>query len=100
MEMGRAHSVLNAAMSDGVLEHAAAHRLAQDFVHLAGRRADALDAGRRGRRGEELLLRAAGWRLVSVPFYEWDVLSARGAGEGEDDVRRRLREYVEGALRE
>jgi hypothetical protein len=46
------------------------------------------------------LLRAAGWRLVSVPFYEWNVLSARGAGEGEDDARRRQREYVEGAVRE
>ena len=38
-----------------VLEHAVAHRLAQVVVHLAGRREDALDAGRRGRRGEELL---------------------------------------------
>ena len=43
-----------------VLEHAVAHRLAQVVVHLAGRREDALDAGRRGRRGEELLHRLGG----------------------------------------
>ena len=63
-----------------VLEHAVARRLAQVVVHLAGRREDALDAGRRGRRGEELFhhLGFAAWSRLHF-------VCRRGAQAGARD---------------